>query len=164
MGFHEKSALACLVSILMVYSPYFWMVYQYPMAGLGLFIVAAIALIVLLTVFLIVNALATRSMRKSGDSPQMDELDRIIELQAAKVSGLVLALVVIGWCIVTMYGAVGASISTSETVSPSSVEPILVFSLIDALTGIHTLFAGFVIANITYYGRIVFGYRRLTRG
>lgn len=164
MGFHEKSASACLLAIVLVYGPYFWMVFQHPYAGLGLFVVAVIALVVLLMTFHIINAITSRSIRKSGDLPPHDELDSLIELRAAKTSSFVLAFVVVGWCIVTMYGALGASISAAETVTSSSTQPMLVFPLDDALTGIHALFAGFVVANITYYGSIVLGYRRLAFG
>lgn len=165
MSFHEKSAWACLVSIVLAYSPYFWMVFQYPLAGLGLFVLAAIALTVLLVVFHIVNAAATRSIRKSGDSPLRDELDRLIELQASKLSGFVLAFFVVAWCITTMYEVIGVSETvTTGNIATSLVEQQLVVSVHDALNRVHILFAGFVIANISYYGCIVLGYRRLARG
>jgi hypothetical protein len=50
MSFHEKSALACLISICCVYVPYFFLVFRFPMAALGLFWVAAIGLAALLAV------------------------------------------------------------------------------------------------------------------
>ena len=106
MSFHEKSALACLISICCIYVPYFVLVFRFPMAAIGLFGVSAIGLVALLAAFHIVNAIATRSIRTTGKVPPIDELDQRIELKAAK------------W-------------------------------------------AGFVFANIAYYGGIVFGYRRI---
>jgi hypothetical protein len=54
------------------------------MATLGLFWVSAIGLVALLTAFHIVNAIATRSIRTTGEVPPVDELDQKIELKAAK--------------------------------------------------------------------------------
>ena len=51
MSFHEKSALACLISIVLVYVPYFFFVFRFPMAALGLFWVSALGLVALLAVF-----------------------------------------------------------------------------------------------------------------
>ncbi|MBL4942419.1 MAG: hypothetical protein JKY81_12245 [Colwellia sp.] len=165
MSFHEKSAWACLVSILLAYTPYFWMVFQHPMAAVGLFVLSAIILAVLLTAFHIVNALATRSIRKAGDMPAHDELDRIIELQASKLSGIVLAFVVVTWCITVIYGVLGISeVAHAETLGDPLTTSRLVVPVMDILSGVHALFAGFVIANLVYYGRIVAGYRKLARG
>jgi flagellar biosynthesis protein FliQ len=165
MNFHEKSAWACLVSILVVYTPYFWTVFQRPMATVGLFVTAVIILAVLLTGFHIANALAARSIRDTVTTPPHDELDRIIELKSAKLSGTVLAFIVIVWCISAVYTVLGVSgISHAETLDKPLTSLTLFVPAIIALTGIHALFAGFVIANITYYGSIVASYRRMARG
>lgn len=162
MGFHEKSAWACLLSILAVYVPYFWVVLRHPMA-LGLFVFAAALQAALLVAFHLANAIATRSIRRTGDTPPLDELDRIIELRAAKRSGLVLAVAVMTWCLAAMFGApaVGAAATAAaDFAAPSGpAVPVLL-----ALTAVHALFAGFVLANLVYYGSIVAGYRRLAHG
>lgn len=164
MSFHEKSALACLASICFVYVPYFVFVFLFPMAALGLFWVSAIALAVLLVAFHIVNAIATRSIRTTGDVPPVDELDHKIELQAAKWSGFILAFAVVIWILVAMYsiplygaGEFQQVKATGSEVSPSN------FAIpgITAMAAVHWLFAAFVFANIAYYGGIVFGYRRI---
>ena len=167
MSFHEKSAWACLVAILLVYVPYFWMVFRFPWAAFGLFVVAAIALAALLTAFHIVNALATRSIRRSGDVPPADELDRLLELKASRLSGMVLAVAVMSWCLAAMFGipaAGGAAIAATDTGGSSPTPPAFVVSAMLAMSAIHALFAGFVISNLAYYGGIVAGYRRLAHG
>lgn len=166
MSFHEKSAWACLIPIVAVYVPYFWVVFQYPIA-FGLFAVAAIILAVLLAAFHIVNALATRSIRKTGDVPPFDELDRTIELRAAKLSGIVLAVAVMVWCTIAMFGVLAVGVSEvvhAEVAGDAATPSGFVVPVMLALTAIHALFAGFVIANIAYYGSIVAGYRRLAHG
>jgi hypothetical protein len=167
MSFHEKSAWACLISIVLVFAPYLSVVFQQPMAFVGLFPLAVIVLVVLLTAFHIVNALVTRSIRKTGDVPPHDELDRMIELRAAKLSGIVLAIAVIVWCMSAMFFV--PAIGVGELVQANMPDAIpappqfqIPVSLI--LTAIHMLFAGFVIANTVYYGSIIAGYRRLAHG
>jgi hypothetical protein len=167
MSFHEKSAWACLISIVLVFAPYLTIVLQRPMAFVGLFPLAVIVLVVLLTAFHIVNAIVTRSIRKTGDVPPHDELDRMIELQAAKLSGIVLATVVAAWSIAAMFGVPAAGVGelvgtgvAGDVAAPSQ----FAIPVIQALTAIHMLFGGFVIANIAYYGSIVAGYRRLAHG
>jgi hypothetical protein len=164
MSFHEKSALACLISICCVYVPYFVLVFRFPMAALGLFWVSAIGLVVLLTVFHIVNAIATRSIRTSGDLPPVDELDQRIELKAAKWSGIILAFAVLTWILVVMYSipVIGNSMVEQMRATGSAVSPeSYTIPMFAAMTAVHWLFAGFVLANIVYYGGIVFGYRRI---
>lgn len=164
MSFHEKSALACLISICSVYVPYFIFVFRFPMAALGLFWVSAIGLMVLLAAFHFVNAIATRSIRTTGDVPPVDELDHRIELQAAKWSGFILAFTVVTWILVAMYsmpviggGELQHAKATGGEVSQSNFA-IPVFT---AMAAVHWLFAGFVFANIAYYCGIVFGYRKI---
>lgn len=167
MSFHEKSAWACLLSILLVFIPYFAIVFQQPMAFVGLFVAVVIALVILLTAFHIVNSIVTPSIRRTGDVPKHDELDRVIELRASKISGIVLGVFVICWLMNAMYGipAIGVSqLSQSEPVD--GAEAMLQFSIpaFYALQAVHTLFAGFVVANVVYYGSIIVGYRRLANG
>jgi hypothetical protein len=144
MSFHEKSAWACLISITLVYVPYFVFVFHFPLAAMGLFWVSAIALVALLVVFHVFNAIATRSIRTTGDVPPIDELDQKIELKAAKWAGFVLSFAVVTWILVAMYCV--AVIATSTEMFMAAVQ---------------WLFAGFVFANAAYYGGIVFRYRRL---
>lgn len=167
MGFQEKSAWACLISIVAVFVPYFLVVFQQPLAFVGLFVLAVIALVIFLTAFHLVNALMTRSIRKSRDVPPQDELDRMIELQAAKRSGFVLAAVVLVWSVIVMFGvpALGLGTPTSTSGSANDAAPLqLIIPLNQALTAIQVLFGGFVVANLAYYGSIVAGYRRLAGG
>ena len=155
MSFHEKSAWACVVSIGLVYVPYFVMVFRYPMAALGLIWVSAFGLAALLSVFHIANAIATRSIRTTGNVPPIDELDRRVELNAAKWAGLTLAFAVFTWILVAMYTipVIGGRAGAIQFAVP-------VFT---AMTAVHWLFAGFVLSNVTYYGGIAIGYRRLHR-
>jgi hypothetical protein len=164
MGFHEKSAFACLISICLVYIPYFVFVFYFPMAALGLFWVSAVGLAALLAAFHIVNAIATRSIRATGKVPPVDELDQHLELKAAKWAGFILAFAVMTWILVAMYSipVPGSSVfqqtnATGTEVSPSSYA----IPMFTAMAAVHWLFAGFVFANVTYYGVIVLGYRRL---
>jgi hypothetical protein len=166
MSFHEKAAWACLIGIVAVYVPYFWVVFRYPMA-FGLFVVAAVVLAAVLTAFHLVNAIATPSIRRTGDVPTLDELDRAIELRASKLSGFVLAASVMVWCLVAMFGVLGSGSVEGMAVDASragAAPSRVVIPVTLALTGIHTLFSAFVIANVAYYGGIVAGYRRLAHG
>jgi hypothetical protein len=164
MSFHEKSALACLISIGFVYVPYFVFVFRFPMATLGLFWVSAIGLVALLTAFHIVNAIATRSIRTTGEIPPVDELDHKIELKAAKWAGFILAFAVVTWILVAMYSipVIGNRILEQEQATSSEVSPSsYAIPMFTAMVAVNWLFAGFVFANIAYYGGIVFGYRRV---
>lgn len=160
MAFHEKSAWVSLLSIAGVFVPYFVLVFQYPMAFIGLALVAVILLTILLTGFHIVNAIMTASIRKRGDEPPQDELDQLIELRAAKVSGFVLAFVVLGWCMVAAFGIPALGVSALANAETPNLSQFSV-SVFDVLTAIHVLFAGFVASNIVYYGTIVAEYRKL---
>lgn len=159
MGFHEKSAWAALGAIVLVFVPYFVVVFQHPMAYIGMFVLAVMVQVVLLTVFHVVNALATPEIRKSGDTPKLDELDRWIELRAAKLSSLLLSVVVMSWCM-----AAGFLIPTLAGASGTGDASRFVVSGFQAAMGLHVLFAGFVLVNVIYYATIVTGYRRLARG
>lgn len=166
MSFHEKSALACLISICFAYVPYFVLVFRFPMAALGLFWVSAVGLVALLAGFHIVNAISTRSIRTSGEVPPVDELDQRIELQATKWAGFSLAFVVTSWILVAMYSipVIGTSMLEQTTTTGDGVLPSgYAIPMFAAMTAVHWLFAGFVLANIVYYGGIVFGYRRIAR-
>lgn len=154
MSFHEKSAWACLISIALVYVPYFWFVLRFPMAAVGLFWVSAFALAALLASFHVVNAIVTRSIRATGRVPPVDELDEKIELQAAKWAGLILGLTIVTWVLIVMYSIL--NIGAGEELSSSRGVPMFT-----AMAAVQWLFAGFVLANAVYYGAIVFRYRRL---
>ncbi len=167
MSFHEKSAWACVLSILVVFTPYFLVVFWYPMAHVGLFVITVALLVAMLVVFHIVNAIATASIRKTGDVLAPDELDHIIELRAAKLSGLVLATVVVSWSIAAMFGvpAQGVIAIVAENAAGAPVaSSSFAIHVTQAMFWVHILFAGFVVANIAYYATIVAGYRRLSNG
>ena len=166
MGFQERNAWACGCSILVVFTPYFWLVFRYPMAHVGLFAIAVAALVALLVGFHIVNALATASIRKSGDVPAPDELDRIIELRAAKLAGIVLATVVLSWSLAAMVGVPvqGAANIASATAENAATASDFAIRVTKVMCWVHVLFAGFVTSNVAYYGSIIAGYRRLADG
>lgn len=137
------------------------------MAFVGWFLLAVVGLVTLLVGFHVVNALATPTIRRTGDTPAPDELDRIIELRAAKLSGTILATVVMTWSIIAMFGipAVGVAEVVTESAAGKAVSPAgFAVPVTQAVFWVHLLFAGFVIANITYYGGIVAAYRRLAHG
>jgi hypothetical protein len=164
MSFHEKSAWACLVGIGSVYIPYFAVVFRSPMAALGLFWLSAIALVAMLVVFHTVNAIATKWIRSSGEVPPVDELDQRIELKAAKWAGLVLSVAVLTWIIIVMYLApmMGGRAVEQGALSGNEVSTLnFALPVYSAMVAVHWLFAGFVFANMAYYGGIVFGYRRI---
>lgn len=166
MSFHEKSAWACLVSIVLVFVPYLAIVLQQPLA-FGLLAVAVIILAVILTAFHIVNAIVTRSIRETGDTPPHDELDRMIELRASKRAGVVLAVAVMGWCLGAMVLAPALASDALGSGATADIAPALSqlrVPVSQALIAIHLLFAGFIIANTVYYGSIVASYRRLAHG
>ncbi|ALS98832.1 hypothetical protein [Lacimicrobium alkaliphilum] len=166
MGFQEKNAWACGCSILVVFMPYFGFVFSYPMAYIPLFAIAVFALVALLVGFHIINSIATASIRKSGAVPPTDELDRIIELRAARLAGMVLAIVVLSWSIAAMVGipAEGVNNVVAANAKQELTHSVFAIQVTSAIYWIHLLFAGFVISNIVYYGSIVAGYRRLANG
>lgn len=125
-----------------------------------------VILVVFLTAFHVVNAIASPSIRKTGDVPPLDELDRLIEFRAAKISGFVLGVAVISWCLVTAIGAPALGMQELAERATADVAGSANFSIpvTYVLLAIHALFAGFVLANIVYYGSIVFAYRRLAHG
>ncbi|MDP1798824.1 MAG: hypothetical protein Q8K78_15120 [Planctomycetaceae bacterium] len=164
MSFHEKSAWVCLVSILCVYLPYFSLVCVFPMAALGLFWVAVAGLVVLLTVFHVVIAVATRSVRTTGGLPPVDELDEKIELKATKWASLILAFAVFTWVLVAMYSApviAHEAFEQAKILDPEAAAIPFAVPVFTAMAAIQWLFAGCVFANVIYYGGIVIGYRSL---
>jgi hypothetical protein len=154
MSFHEKSAWACLISLTVVYVPYFWLVLRFPMAAIGLFWVSAIVLVVLLAVSHAVSALATRSIRAAGRMEPVDELDQKIELQAAKWAGLILGIGILTWVLIAMFLIL--RIGANDGLSAASAVPKLA-----AMAAVQWLFATFVLANAIYYGAIALRYRRM---
>jgi hypothetical protein len=154
MSFHEKSAWACLISLAVVYVPYFFLVLRFPMAAIGLFWVSVFVLAVLLAAFHTVNAVATRSIRTTGVVPPVDELDERIELQAAKWAGLILGIAILAWILIAMYPILGIGTGEGRTATHT-------VSMFAAMAAVQWLFAAFVLANAVYYGAIVFRYRRL---
>ena len=166
MGYQERNAWACGCSIFVVFTPYFWFVLGNPMAYVALFAIAVSGLVALLIGFHIVNSIATASIRKSGDVPVPDELDRTIELRAAKLAGILLATAVLSWSIAAMVGVPTAGVASIAAANADRAVTASDFAIEvpEAMRWIHILFAGFVISNVAYYGAIVFGYRRLADG
>ena len=161
MTFFEKNAWACLVSLMVVFIPYFIFVFLNPVAFVGLFILAVVLISVLMTVFHIVNAVATPQIRKTGDTPRADERDTQIELWSSKIAGIVLAVAVVFWCIGGMFGISFEAISgVSKSTNPVNSLNDLTIPAVKSLLGVHILFAGFVFANVVYYASMIVGYRR----
>lgn len=167
MSYQEKSAWACVLSILVVFTPYFFVVFWYPLAHVGLFAITVALLVAMLVAFHTVNSITTAPIRKSGDVPAPDELDHIIELRAAKLAGIVLATVVLCWSIATMFGAPAQgviAIASERAAGDLATSSSFAIPVSQALFWVHLLFAGFVVSNIAYYTAIVAGYRRLSNG
>ncbi len=132
---------------------------------LGLFWVSALGLVALLAVFHIVNAIATRAIRTTGEVPPADELDQKIELKAAKWAGLILSPATLTWILVAMYSipVIGSNVLAQTAVPRSEVlSSIRAIPMFTAMAAVQWLFAAFVVANLAYYGSIVFRYRRLS--
>ncbi len=91
LSFQEKSIWSVLVSLLVVFGFYFYLISvaaMTPSQGLGLFIFAVVALVVMLAILHIGIALCNiRSATQDGD-----ERDTLIELQAIRISSTVLAV------------------------------------------------------------------------
>lgn len=163
MSFQERSAWACLVSIGVVFVPYFVLVFRFPMAALGLLWVAVAGMCTLLIGFHIVNAILSPGIRKSGSVPPMDELDEMIESRASKWAGITMAVALMTWVIVVMY-ALPLSGAHTMALLPKDTQRVPEFFAVPVLTAmfaVHLLFAGFVAANVVYYGGIIAGYLRL---
>lgn len=162
VSFHEKNAWACLLSLLLVFIPYFVFVLQNPVAYLWLLVLAIVVLVGLLTTFQVINSRVSTVTTGTANPPRLDELDKVIEIRAAKVSGLVLGFGVASWCLNTM---IGVLVMAKRNLSENAVtfnRPLseLTIPAETALMAIHLLFAGFVIANVVYYLAIIVGYRR----
>jgi hypothetical protein len=165
MSFHEKSAWVNLLVITGIFVPYFIFVFQQPLAFLGLLTIAVILQVALLVGFHIINALVTKSIRKRGETPPPDEMERLVELRAAKFAGFVLAFVVMSWFIIAAFGAPILGVTALVNFGTSAAGPdSLSIPLLPILTAIHLLFAGFVLSNIAYYGAIIAGFRKLMYG
>jgi len=85
-------------------------------------------------------------------------------LKAAKWAGFILAFAVVTWILVAMYSipVIGSRILEQEQATSSEVSPSsYAIPMFTAMAAVNWLFAGFVFANIAYYGGIVFGYRRV---
>lgn len=155
MGYIERNAWACGIAIALVYTPYLYVVLQWPLAALGLFWAAAGAVVVLLVIFHIGNAVADRNIRRTGTTPPLDERDWRIERSAARWAGFVLGAAVLAWTAIQIVALPVAAIAPAEVGAARASLPLDV-----AMTAVHWLFAGFVVANLVYYAGIVIGYRR----
>ena len=98
--------------------------------------------------------------------PAPDELDRIIELRAAKLAGIVLATVVLSWSMAAMVGVPvqGVASIAAATAENAVTTSDFAIQVTKVMCWVHVLFAGFVISNVAYYGSIIAGYRRLANG
>ena len=169
MGFREKNAWICVVSILFVFTPYFYFSLQYPLEHLPIFFMTVLGLVFLLVVFHTINAIGTKSIRDSGNAPQLDELDKFIELQASKWGGIVLATLVLSWSVIAMVSIPAETLSELSNASSSRLaaafeELDFKVSASQASFGINLLFAGFVFSSLVYYVKIIASYRGISNG
>ncbi|MDB4371110.1 hypothetical protein N9Z44_03315 [Mariniblastus sp.] len=155
------------MAIFVVFAPYFYFSLQYPIEHVSVFFIAVIALVILLSVFHTINAIATKSIREARDAPQADELDAVIELRASKGSGVILMALVLVWCLVAMWSVPVEAVSNTviqQEDSASTDELGFAITSAEALLWINLLFAGFVVSNLTYYGKRIASYRGLSNG
>lgn len=181
VSFHEKSAWACLGSILLVFVPFFLLVFStpgYPIV-VPAFIGAVVVLVLIQTLLHIVFAVTSARIRRTGDVPARDEREIGIDLRSTKVASIVLGTVVMIWCLAAYAGIPISRIQQHQAMADTGVAPaveieatpdvdvanlslsnLLPVPAHDALFFVHILFAGFVLANVVYYAAIVYGYRR----
>ena len=167
MGFIEKNAWFCCVAIFVVFAPYFYFSFQYPVEHVSIFFIAVIALVILLAVFHAINAIATKSIRESGGAPQADELDDQIELRSSKCSGFVLTALVLVWCLAAMWSVPVESVSNTaiQQEGAASIDGfVFAITSAEAVLWINLIFAGIVVSNLTYYGKIIASYRGISNG
>lgn len=164
MGFREKNAWICGLSILTVFAPYFYFVFQNPAAHTALFLVTAASLVLLQSGFHTINAMATKSIRESGECPGLDELDKLIELRASKWAGCVLAASVLIWFMAAMMNSPAEAMPEplARQTNPRLSESVILIPVTNAMFWVQLLFAGFVLSNLVYYAKIVAAYRGLS--
>ena len=161
MAFNEKNAWICLFGLAMVYVPYFVIALINPAASFPMFFIAIFVLILILSGFHLINALFDSNLRKTGSQPPLDEREIGIETRSAKFAGLVLSVFVTFW---SLFALAGLAMLISHAL-PLEQEPMkqiatLQIPAMPVFLGFQILFAGFVFANISYYGAIIVGYRR----
>lgn len=159
MNYHEKSAWICTICLLAVYVPYFVVVAMYPAAYIVLFVAATVFLALLMGGFHAVLAITNPKVLKSGDTPDLDEMDRLIELKASKFAGIVTGVLVIVWTLNAFILIPANALPSANVTDPGSA--VASISVARALVAVHVLFLGIVIANLVYYVSIIVGYRRL---
>ncbi len=167
MGFREKNAWFCGVCILLIFIPYFYFSFQYPVEHVSVFLIAVVGLVVLLAGFHATNSIASKSIREAGDVPQADELDKLLELRASKWAGIVLAALVLVWSMVAMLSVPIEGVSQATLQQPGAAalnELDFTISATQALFWLNLMFAGFVISNLVYYGRLIASYRGFANG
>lgn len=148
MSFREKSAWASLISLLIVYLVYFSIVFSGVSTRVALATLAAAVVIhlALLIAAHTVFAISSQEVLQRGDEPPRDERDVAIDLRSFRASSYVLGTGVLLWCLAVFVGIAGTGITD--------------VAVQDAMTACQLLFAGFVVANLTYYTVQVTGYRR----
>lgn len=167
MGFREKNAWFCGVSILLIFIPYFYFSFQYPVEHVLVFLITVVGLVVLLTGFHAINAIASKSIRAAGDAPEADELDKLLELRASKWAGIVLGALVVVWLMFAILSVPIEAVSNATIRQPNAAafnELDFTISATQALFWINLLLAGFVISNLVYYGRLIASYRGFANG
>jgi len=150
MSYREKSAWASLISLIIVYLAYFSIVFSdfghvVTLLALG---AAVLIHVTALSGTHLILALSTREVRESGDEPPRDERDVSVDLRSFRASSYVLGTAVMLWCMAAFAGIV-----------MSGIEDVRIEN---AMMACQVLFAGFVLANITYYATQVVGYRRMS--
>lgn len=160
MTLHEKSAWVSVGAIVLLYIPYFMQVNAYPMASLYLFWVVGIGMAVIMVLFHTIDAVVHVVQKREGALQLVDELDRAIEHNAMAISGILLAVVVVIWVMVMMYALPVFGSSVVETTS-DSMNAYVAWPIDQVMRAIQWLFAGFVMANLVFYGVVIAQYRSM---
>ena len=164
MSYHEKSAWITLVPILLVFVPYFSLVYLIPPVALPALIVAVVSLVVLLAILHTILALSMRRVWQTGDEPPRDEMEKRFDQTALKIAGYFLSVVVLLWCLNVLVGipilAIRGLSMTNQNVVQVDLSQLSI-PAVHALNAVQLLFAGFVLANVVYYVSLIVCYRRV---
>jgi hypothetical protein len=160
MTIHERSAWISIGAILMLYIPYFIDVNAQPMVSLYRFWGVGIGMAVIMALFHAIDAVMHVVQKRGGAIQLVDELDRAIQHNAMAISGILLAVVVVVWVIVMMYALPLFGSSVVETTS-DYVNAYVAWPIDQVMRAIQWLFAGFVMANLVFYGVVIAQYRSM---
>lgn len=163
MTIHEKSAWVSIIAIVVLYVPYFMAVHTNPMESIARFWILGVGMAVIMGVFHTIDAIVSVLLHRGETMGIIDELDRVIQQQAAMYAGSTLAFIVVIWVIVMMYILPIMGRTVIEQTSDMNV-PYIAWSIEQVMRAVQWLFAGFVLANIVYYAVVIVRYRSVLSG